>query len=228
MAGLGNLVVKILGDTKDIKTKLNDVDKRVKGVTKSVEKQTKSLGSSIKKMMMWGAAIGGAIMALRKISQFVRGNIQASVDYENALVNLNAVIKSTGMSAGFTTDEMAKMADGLQRVTTYSNTAVMEAQGMLSTFTKIGRQTFPETLESALDLSIIMKQDLRSSVVMLGKALNDPIANLGALGRSGIQFSADQKKLIKTLWESGETLPRREGGGSAVTLVFSFALAFGF
>ena len=30
MAGLGNLVVKILGDTKDVKAKLNDVDKRLK------------------------------------------------------------------------------------------------------------------------------------------------------------------------------------------------------
>ena len=37
----------------------------------------------------------------------------------------------------------------------------------------------------------------------MGKALNDPIANLSALSRSGIQFSQDQKEVIKSLTESG-------------------------
>jgi hypothetical protein len=44
--------------------------------------------------------------------------------------------------------------------------------------------------------------DLTSTAIQLGKALNDPIANLGALGRTGIQFSQRQKDVIKALAES--------------------------
>ena len=45
--------------------------------------------------------------------------------------------------------------------------------------------------------------DVKSSIIQLGKALNDPIANLSALSRAGIQFSDDQKKMIKSLIDSG-------------------------
>ena len=37
---------------------------------------------------------------------------------------------------------------------------------------------------------------------MLGKALNDPVANLSALSRAGIQFSKEQKATINSLVET--------------------------
>jgi hypothetical protein len=49
-----------------------------------------------------------------------------------------------------------------------------------------------------------------SNAVQLGKALNDPIKGITALNRSGITFTADQKKLIKSLVDSGKTLEAQE------------------
>ena len=58
----------------------------------------------------------------------------------------------------------------------------------------------------------------------MGKALNDPVANLSALSRSGIQFSDEQKAVIKSMAETGrlaeaQTLIldelNRQYGGSA-------------
>ena len=40
---------------------------------------------------------------------------------------------------------------------------------------------------------------MKSASIQLGKALNDPVANLSALSRSGIQFSEEQKAIIKSL-----------------------------
>jgi predicted nucleic acid-binding Zn-ribbon protein len=40
--------------------------------------------------------------------------------------------------------------------------------------------------------------------VQVGKALNDPIKGVTALGRAGVQFTAEQKELITTLTESGD------------------------
>ena len=53
-------------------------------------------------------------------------------------------------------------------------------------------------------MSEVMQQDLKTSIVMVGKALNDPISNLSAMTRAGVQFSDEQKKMIKTLWEAGD------------------------
>jgi len=58
---------------------------------------------------------------------------------------------------------------------------------------------------SALDLAEVVGQDLNSTMIQLGKALNDPVANLGALSRAGIQFTKQQKELIKGLWQAGKT-----------------------
>ena len=63
---------------------------------------------------------------------------------------------------------------------------------------------------AALDMSEVMQQDLKSSLLQIGKALNDPIANMGALSRAGVQFNQSQKDLIKSLWESGNSIQAQE------------------
>jgi len=49
-----------------------------------------------------------------------------------------------------------------------------------------------------------MGTDLKSAAVQVGTALNDPILGVSALARSGIQFSEDQKKMIKSLVDTGK------------------------
>lgn len=47
-------------------------------------------------------------------------------------------------------------------------------------------------------------QDLRSSAVQLGKALEDPVQGITALRRVEVSFSASQRELIGTLVETGQ------------------------
>jgi hypothetical protein len=47
---------------------------------------------------------------------------------------------------------------------------------------------------------------MRKGAIQLGKALNDPVAGVGALSRVGVQFTKQQKEQIKTLVDSGHTL----------------------
>ena len=57
----------------------------------------------------------------------------------------------------------------------------------------------------AQDMSAVFGQDLSSSAVQLGKALEDPVEGLTALRRVGVSFTESQKELIKSLVEAGET-----------------------
>jgi len=160
------------------------------------------------------AALGaGAVLATK-----------AFVEQEKQETQLNAVLKSTKNAAGLTATEIKKMATSLQQSTTFGDEAVLSGQNLLLTFTKIGKDIFPEATETMLDMSQALGQDMKSSAVQLGKALNDPVLGVSALSRVGIQFTESQKDTIKTLVKAGDTLGaqkiilkelKTEFGGSA-------------
>jgi hypothetical protein len=56
------------------------------------------------------------------------------------------------------------------------------------------------------NLSVAMGKDLSSSAILVGKALNDPVKGVGALSKAGVQFTADQKEMIKGMVESGDVM----------------------
>lgn len=117
-----------------------------------------------------------------------------------AIAQVEAGLKSTGEAAGFTSEELQKMAADLQSKTIFGDEEILkDATAQLLTFTNIAGQQFARTQVAALNLSTRLDGDLKSASIQLGKALNDPVANLSALSRSGIQFSEEQKAVIKSL-----------------------------
>lgn len=163
----------------------------MQGVERSVQKLTGLLG-------------GLATAFLGAFS--VRAVIENTVRQERAMKQLETVVRSTGGAAGFTAAEMAKMAADLQAVTTFGDEAVMEMQAVLATFTRLGRETFPEATEAVLNMSAALGKDLQSSAMQIGKALNDPVRGLSALAESGIQFTNQQRDMVKAMVEAGDTV----------------------
>ena len=117
-----------------------------------------------------------------------------------AVAQVEAGLKSTGEAAGFTSEELQKMAADLQTKTIFGDEEILkDATAQLLTFTNIAGEQFARTQVAALNLSTRLDGDLKSASIQLGKALNDPVANLSALNRSGIQFSEEQEAVIKSL-----------------------------
>lgn len=184
-----------------IKRELSDIDGSAKKAERGVaglKQEMKSLATGAagfaRELSKAGIALGGLFSAIV---------IRNTIAQEQAVRQLEQAIKSTGGAAGFSSSELRKMASSLQNVTTFGDEAILSMQSVLLTFTSIRGPAFERTTEAVLNLSARMGQDLQSSAVQLGKALNDPVANLGALSRSGIQFADDQKAVIKALAESG-------------------------
>lgn len=130
--------------------------------------------------------------------------LDESSQAQAAQAQLAAVLRSTGGAAGQTADALNDHAAALQRVTTYGDDAVTQAQALLLTFTKIGGETFPQATEALLDVATAMGGDLKGAAVQVGKALNDPILGITALSRSGIQFSDSQKEMIRGFVETNQ------------------------
>ena len=186
---LAKLVVRLEAETAKYQKELEKANAK----TKKWEKSTKKSVGNIKSLI---AGVSFGLVA--------RAVIQATVKQEAALAQLEARLKSTGGTVGFTKNQLADFASELQNVSTYGDEDLIGAMSQLATFTNITGQEFKDATVAIADLSTAMGQDLKSSVLQLGKALNDPIGNLSALSRAGIQFSDDQEAIIKSLAKTGD------------------------
>ena len=186
-----DLIAKTGGFTAPLDKAGRDADKRFK----AMERQAKALGTAL------GTAItAGAGLAATGLGIYIRNTVEA----ERVQAQLNAVLKSTKEAAGLSAEQLNSMADSLQRVTVFDDEAITGAQALLLTFTKIGGDVMPRAVETVLDMATAMGGDLKSASLQLGKALNDPIKGVAALGEVGVQFTQDQKKLIESLVETGK------------------------
>lgn len=116
---------------------------------------------------------------------------------------LNAVLASTQGIAGVTADEVQNLASELAGLTKFEDEAIISGQNILLTFTNLSDRVFPQATETMLDMSQALGQDLQSSAIQLGKALQDPIEGANALRRVGVNLDDATQKHIKTLVEQG-------------------------
>ena len=140
-----------------------------------------------------------AAVGVHTLTRSISAVTEASIRQEQALALVENRVSSSGAAAGFFTAELARMAAGLQDVTTFGDEAVLETQSILLTFNNLAGRAFERTLAVTLDLATIMRTDLQSAALRLGKALDDPARRIGELAESGITFSAAQEEMIRRL-----------------------------
>jgi hypothetical protein len=129
--------------------------------------------------------------------------IDATSEAQFAQAQLQSALKSTGFAAGQSITALNDHAVALQRMTAFGDDAINGAQSLLLTFTKIRGDVFPKATTAVVDMAQAMGTDLKSAALQVGKALNDPVLGVGALARAGVQFSEQQKEMIKSLVETG-------------------------
>ncbi len=213
--------------------------KKVQSSLNGLGKTSENTGISFTKMA-GAVALGNlAYTAISKGVSMLTGFLKESVNAfsENQVVaaQLNAVLKSTGGVAGITAEKATELSKSFQNLTTFSDEAVLSAENLLLTFTNIKGSTFEQATSVVLDMSVALGQDLKSSAIQVGKALQDPILGVTALRRVGVNFNEDQQKVIKTLVETGKGLEaqqmilaelNKEFGGSAAAKLNTYAGAW--
>jgi len=187
MSKSSDLVINIVGNSKDINKDL-----------KNLEKQSKNLEQKLSSVAKTSS------IAFAGLTTVIAGTISAFRADEQALFRTEAVIKSTGKAAGLSAEEISKMSRELQDLTTFSDSAIQSGANLLLTFTNVGKETFPRATKAILDMSTAMGTGLKESAIQVGKALNDPILGVSALTRVGVQFTEQQKSQIKVLTEANQ------------------------
>lgn len=203
---------------------------KTKGVFQSLKDRLKGVENSANRVKSLGSVVSGLVAGYGALRAF-QTVINKTREQESALKQVEARLKSTQGVSGKTVEELQRVAQEFQSITTFGDEAILQMQSLLLTFTNIKGDTFNQATEAILNMSTALGQDLKSSATQLGKALNDPIKGISALSRVGVAFTDEQKNMIKGFVELGQVEKAQavilkeletEFGGSAKAMADTF------
>ena len=177
-----------------------EVDKAVKNLD-DLDRKTNETENSFKKL---GEVIASAALTKAVIS-FGQESVQAAEEASRSMRLLASTVEATGAGAWTSADALHNMAVEFRNMTGIDNGKIEQMQTVLLGFKNISGPTFKEATAAILDMSTVMNMDLSSAAQAVGKALDDPINGIDSLRRQGFAFTDEQKKVIRTLIETGET-----------------------
>jgi hypothetical protein len=157
------------------------------------------------------AAIGVGV-AFAGLAATLKVGFDELAEGQKVAAQTGAVLKSTGAIANVTAKEVGDLATSLSEMSSVDDEAIQAGENLLLTFKNVrnevgkGNDVFNQATLAALDLSVAGFGSLESTSKMMGKALNDPLKGMTALGRAGVTFSEDQKKAIEAMVKSNDLL----------------------
>ena len=231
MATAEKIEVRLEGNTKDFTLAFKEAGevaektaKKIKGTTNAAGKLKTTFRSAANATSILNGPLNGISGRLSSLSSafgtlspaliasgvsfsaltaVVGKSMLAFADYESQMMRMESVLKATGGAAGLTAEDLDDLSKQIGMNTLANADQVRDAAIALTTFRSISGDTFKTTLSLAQDLSEVMRQDLKTSVMQLGKALEDPVTGLTALKRAGVSFNETQKETIRNMVESG-------------------------
>jgi phage-related protein len=186
-----SVIISVLADTKPVSRGLDDA-------ASSFDKFGK-----VAKGFAIGAGIAIGAVALG-VGKLVTDSIAAAGESQKVAAQTDAVVKSTGMAAGRSAEQIGDLALKLSNITGIDDEVVQGAENILATFTQIKGDNFDRTTEAVLDMSVALGTDANSAAQQLGKALQDPEKGLAKLAKAGVQFTDQQKEQVKALVSIGD------------------------
>lgn len=166
----------ILAETAEYRVKGTFLDDITRKASRAFDQFKKSAGVAAK--VAAGAIVAGTAAMIAGITKFVA----AANQQELAIAKLEGTLRSTGQFTAEYSQQLQEMASAFQKATTFGDELILEQQGILLSMGAT-RDNIQQVTQAALDLSAGLGVDLRSSTLLLGKAL---AGEFGSLSRYGI------------------------------------------
>jgi len=186
------------------------------GAKKSAQKQTSNLKEEQDKahgnMNEWAGKIKGLLAAVAaafivdKIKDFGAECVKLAADADKALARINAAVKANGQAAGFSGEQLEKMAEHMSKTTHWTKQAAIAAESALLPFTNVRDDMFKRAMDTAAGLADVLGTDLPQAAQRVGKALQDPREGLQNLHEAGIRFTLVEEQMVEALVEQGDVV----------------------
>jgi hypothetical protein len=199
------LNVEILGEFKKLTAATQGAQNSLAGLGKKASGIAKGIGRVV-----------GALGLSLGFSAMVRGFNDATKAAEEAKVandRIDAIAESMnefGNQAEAVTKRIKDYADAQELTVGVDAEVIKATQAKLLTFRELTKtagqmgSSFDRATDASIDMAAAGFGSAESNAVALGKALNDPIKGVTSLTRMGIQFTREQRNMIKALVETRE------------------------
>lgn len=207
---------------KDGIGRLNPFSKLPRQAAEAGDDATRKLSSRMKSGMkkigpLIGAGLVGGLAAagisgISGIGEVFSGAIEEATESAKVAAITENALKKTGAEAWTSADKIGDYAQALSDKIGVDDEAIQSSANLLLTFKNVrneagkGGDIFNRATAAAQDLAAAGFGDAEASAKMLGKALNDPVKGMTALGRAGVTFTDKQKAQIKAMVKSGDVL----------------------
>ena len=190
-------------DGKAVKRGLAGLTDSFKGLGNAAAGLTK-FAAGVGAIAVGGAvAVGALAFKINAIGEEARAS-------DERLKNIAKSMGIFGNEAGTVADRLLELADTQGRLLGIDDDTIALTQAKLLTFKELAKSAdtvgsaFDRATMAALDMSAAGFGEAESNAVSLGKALNDPIKGITALGKAGITFTESEKKVIEALVETNK------------------------
>lgn len=183
-----------------VQTDMSQAPKDIQRGTPPVEGAMQNLAGSLNSILAT-VGVGLGMARIMSEAQQAIGLTSRQIDAE---ARVAAVIRTTGGAAGFTADELKKMASSFQAATRVGDEAILEIQAKFLTFKSIQGEVFERGIELALDMAAVMGTDARNAAIQMAMALEDPVRGVTRLRRAGVTFSDQQMVQIRNFQETNQ------------------------
>lgn len=196
-------------------------------------RQSSSVFGSVFSGTLLGNIATDAIRGVGKaIGSLFGTGFAESREAEVANAQLTAAIQSTGNAANVSIGELNSLASSIQAYSGQTDDSIAATQALLLRFTSIRNvgadRIFDDATRAAADMAARLGGDAASQAQKLGRALEDPIAGVNQLARSGVIFTDQQKAQIAAMVEAGDTLGAQRAILDQVNVAYGgSAAAFG-
>lgn len=197
------------GDTRTLKVVVvgdsSSATRSIRDVGRTAQDTEKRMGG-LKSIMAAGLAIGGAA----EIGSFFKDAIDGAADAAKTTKILNNQINNLGPAGKEAFKGASEFADKFSQQIGVDDDDIRKIQAKLASFPDAfkkgsdGADGMQRSVKAAFDLQAIGIGSAESNIVGIGKAMNDPIKGMTALGKSGVSFSEAQKDSIKNYMKQGD------------------------
>lgn len=180
----------------------DETKKKVSDLSDHVNKTSGFFKTALSNALSFAA--GGAIFtgvgaAVGFLAGQMKDVVAQGMSQQAVMTETDNTLQHMGKSSGQTAQSIGDFADKMANLTGVSDDVIQHGENVMATFANIGKNVFPQATTAALNMSTMLKTDLQSSILQVGKAFNDPIKGEASLAREGVSFSNAEKESIKTM-----------------------------
>ena len=197
MAENSKYAVEITANTAQFQSELARASAAAQSASRSISQAFGTLKSAAAFIIGIPLGIAGLASAFDTLKE-------KTIESQRSLAQLDAVLKSTGASAGLTRDALEQIGKGLSKKTVFAGEEIRSAEVALLQFRAVSGDVFKEALATSADLATRLGVGLPEAARLLGRALEDPSKGMRGLKASGIDLSNQQIDLAARFTETGQ------------------------